>query len=206
MPKQKEKTKPIKNYKHKGKRKNIPEVGLVTSSTDKVTGKKLYKFDPFLDPNLEWTGKLEKNQLEIDNVSLHVHEKIDPKLLIDKIKSNAEKSIKEDKQLNFFDNPDFEKPLNKALQFYQHESSWSNRLIAGDSLLVMNSLLEKEGMGGKIQTIFMDPPYGINYRSNFQPFTNRRDVKENDDAIPHEPEMIKAFRDTWELGLSLIHI
>ena len=201
MPKQKEKTKPIKNYKHKGKRKNIPEVGLVTSSTDKVTGKKLYKFDPFLDPNLEWTGKLEKNQLEVDNVSLHVHEKIDPKLLIDKIKSNAEKSIKEDKQLNFFDNPDFEKPLNKALQFYQHESSWSNRLIAGDSLLVMNSLLEKEGMGGKIQTIFMDPPYGINYRSNFQPFTNRRDVKENDDAIPHEPEMIKAFRDTWELGI-----
>ncbi len=121
MPKQKEKTKPIKNYKHKGKRKNIPEVGLVTSSTDKVTGKKFYKFDPFLDPNLEWTGKLEKNQLEIDNVSLHVHEKIDPKLLIDKIKINAEKSIKEDKQLNFFDNPDFEKPLNKALQFYQHE-------------------------------------------------------------------------------------
>ena len=200
MPKQREKTKSLKNYKHKGKRKNIPEVGLVTSSTDKVTGKKFYKFDPFLDPNLEWTGKKEKDQLEIDNVSLHVHEKIDPKLLIEKLKSEKKENKVEEKQLNFFDNPDFEKPLNKALQFYQHESDWTNRLIAGDSLLVMNSLLEKEGMGNKVQTIFMDPPYGINYRSNFQPFTNKRDIKEND-SIPHEPEMIKAFRDTWELGI-----
>ena len=187
VPKQKEKNKPIKNYKHKGKRKNIPEVGLVTSITDKVTEKKTYKIDPFLDPNLEWAGKVEKNKLEIDTVSLHVHEKIDPKLLIDKIKKDADKSITEDKQLNFFDNPDFETPLNKALQFYQHESSWSNRLIAGDSLLVMNSLLEKEGMGEKIQTIYMDPPYGINYKSNFQPFTNNKNVKDgDDDSIPHE--------------------
>jgi adenine-specific DNA-methyltransferase len=104
-------------------------------------------------------------------------------------------------QLNFFENPGFEKTLSKALQFYQHEDNWSNRLIAGDSLLVMNSLLVKEGMGGKIQTIFMDPPYGINYRSNFQPFTDKKDVKEDDDSIPHEPEMIRAFRDTWELGI-----
>jgi adenine-specific DNA-methyltransferase len=201
MPNEKNKNKSIKNYKHKGKRKNIPEVGLVTSSTDKVIDKKKYKFDPFLDPNLDWTGKLEKNELEIDNVSLHVHEKIDSKLLIDKIKNNVESSRKKEKQLNFFDNPEFELPLNKALQFYNHESNWSNRLIAGDSLLVMNSLLEKEGMGGKIQTIFMDPPYGINFKSNFQPFTNQKVVKESDDAIPHEPEMIKAFRDTWELGI-----
>ena len=201
MPNEKNKNKSIKNYKHKGKRKNIPEVGLVTSSTDKVIDKKKYKFDPFLDPNLDWTGKLEKNELEIDNVSLHVHEKIDSKLLIDKIKNNFESSRKKEKQLNFFDNPEFELPLNKALQFYNHESNWSNRLIAGDSLLVMNSLLEKEGMGGKIQTIFMDPPYGINFKSNFQPFTNQKVVKESDDAIPHEPEMIKAFRDTWELGI-----
>ena len=201
MPNEKNKNKSIKNYKHKGKRKNIPEVGLVTSSTDKVIDKKKYKFDPFLDPNLDWTGKLEKNELEIDNVSLHVHEKIDSKLLIDKIKNNFESSRKKEKQLNFFDNPEFELPLNKALQFYNHESNWSNRLIAGDSLLVMNSLLEKEGMGGKIQTIFMDPPYGINFKSNFQPFTNQKVVKESDDAIPNEPEMIKAFRDTWELGI-----
>ena len=203
MPKNKKEPKILKNYKHKGKRKNIPEVGLVTSSTDKVIDKKKYKFDPFLDPNLEWAGKAEKDQLEIDNVSLHVHERIDPKQLIERLENQDKKKDNnfQDRQLNFFDNPDFEKPLNKALQFYQHESDWSNRLIAGDSLLVINSLLEKEGMAGKTQTIFMDPPYGINFRSNFQPFTNQKIVKENDDAIPHEPEMIKAFRDTWELGI-----
>ena len=186
MPKKKK----IKDYKHEGKRKNIPEVGLVSSVTDKVSEKKKYEFDPFLNPQLNWSGKKEKNKLSIDTVSLNVHEKIK----IDK---------KEDRiQLNFFDNLNFEKPLNKALQFYQHEDDWSNRLIAGDSLLIMNSLLEKEGMHNKIQTIFMDPPYGINFKSNFQPFTNRKDVKDNDDdSIPHEPEMIKAFRDTWELDI-----
>ncbi len=197
--------KDIQNYKQTGKRKNIPEVGLVTSATDRVEGKKKYAFDPYLDPQLQWSGKIEKNELEIDTVSLHVHERIDPKTLIEKLKIKSESEVNQNSgqlELNFFDNPGFEKPLNKALQFYEHEQDWSNRLIAGDSLLVMNSLLEKEGMAGKIQTIFMDPPYGINYRSNFQPFTNKKDHKEgSDDSIPHEPEMIRAFRDTWELGV-----
>jgi len=195
----------IKNYKHTGMRKNIPEVGLVSSVTDKVEEKKKYVFDPYLDPQLQWSGKVEKNELEVDTVSLHVHEKIDPKTLIEKLKKKLEHGVSKESgqlNLNFFDNPDFEKPLNKALQFYAHEQNWSNRLIAGDSLLVMNSLLEKEGMAGKIQTIFMDPPYGVNYRSNFQPFTNKQDHKDGDDgSIPHEPEMIRAFRDTWELGV-----
>ena len=196
------KNKQIKTYKHKGKRKNIPEVGLVTSTTDKATDKKKYLFDPFLDPQLEWTGKKERDQISVDTVSLHVHEKIDSKTLIDKIKLKEEEKKTKNIQLNFFDSPEFEKPLNKALQFYQHDLNWSNRLIAGDSLLVMNSLLEKEGMNNKIQTIYMDPPYGINFKSNFQPFTNKKDVKDNnDDSIPHEPEMIKAFRDTWELNI-----
>ncbi len=192
--------KDLQPYEHKGKRKNIPEVGLVSSATDKVASSKKYQFDPYLDPQLIWSSKVEKNELSVDIVSLHVHERIDPKTLIDKLKLKLEND--EPKQLNFFDNPDFERPLNKALQFYQHEEDWSNRLIAGDSLLIMNSLLQKEGMGEKIQMIFMDPPYGINYKSNFQPFTNNKDVKDNDDnSIPHEPEMIRAFRDTWELGI-----
>ena len=197
--------KDIKNYKQTGKRKNIPEVGLVTSATDRVEGKKKYVFDPYLDPQLQWSGKVEKNELEIDTVSLHVHERMDPKTLIEQLKIKSESEVPQNSgqlELNFFDNPGFEKPLNKALQFYEHEQDWSNRLIAGDSLLVMNSLLEKEGMAGKIQTIFMDPPYGINYRSNFQPFTDKKDHKEgSDDSLPHEPEMIRAFRDTWELGV-----
>jgi adenine-specific DNA-methyltransferase len=92
--------------------------------------------------------------------------------------------------------------LREAIDFYRHAHGWSNRLIAGNSLLVMNSLLEKEGLAGKVQMIYIDPPYGIKYGSNFQPFVNRRDVKDGDDAsLTQEPEMVQAFRDTWELGI-----
>jgi adenine-specific DNA-methyltransferase len=88
------------------------------------------------------------------------------------------------------------------VDFYKHKHNWSNRLIAGDSLLVMNSLLEKEGMAGKVQMVYIDPPYGITYGSNFQPFVNKRDVKDGkDEDLTAEPETIKAFRDTWELGI-----
>ncbi len=97
---------------------------------------------------------------------------------------------------------DEEPPLREAIEFYKHAHGWSNRLIAGDSLLVMNSLLEKEGMAGQVQMIYIDPPYGIKYGSNFQPFVNKRDVKDGkDEDLTAEPEMIKAFRDTWELGI-----
>ena len=93
-------------------------------------------------------------------------------------------------------------PLREAIEFYKHAHNWSNRLIAGDSLLVMNSLLEKEGMAGQVQMLYFDPPYGIKYGSNFQPFVNKRDVKDGkDEDLTAEPEMVKAFRDTWELGL-----
>ena len=93
-------------------------------------------------------------------------------------------------------------PLREAIEFYKHAHNWSNRLVAGDSLLVMNSLLEKEGMAGQVQMVYFDPPYGIKYGSNFQPFVNKRDVKDGkDEDLTAEPEMIKAFRDTWELGL-----
>ena len=93
-------------------------------------------------------------------------------------------------------------PLRKAIEFYQHPHNWSNRLIAGDSLLVMNSLLEKEAMGGQVQMIYIDPPYGIKYGSNFQPFVEQREVSDGkDEHLTGEPEMIKAFRDTWELGI-----
>ena len=92
--------------------------------------------------------------------------------------------------------------MREAIDFYKHKHNWSNRLVAGDSLLVMNSLLEKEGMAGAVQMIYIDPPYGIKYGSNFQPFVNKRDVKDGkDEDLTAEPEMVKAFRDTWELGI-----
>jgi adenine-specific DNA-methyltransferase len=93
-------------------------------------------------------------------------------------------------------------PLRDAIDFYKHERGWANRLIAGDSLLVMNSLLQKESMAGQVQMIYIDPPYGIKYGSNFQPFVDKRDVKDRkDEDLTQEPEMVKAFRDTWELGI-----
>ncbi|KQZ01120.1 DNA methylase [Pseudolabrys sp. Root1462] len=155
-------------------------------------------------PYLNWTGKAERTSFEVDTVSLHVHERVDPATIL----ANAAKRLKGKDTATQWQQPDmfaapFENlPLRQALDFYHHEKGWSNRLAAGDSLLVMNSLLTKESMGGKVQMIYIDPPYGIKYGSNFQPFTNKRDVKDrSDEDLTQEPEMIKAFRDTWELGI-----
>jgi adenine-specific DNA-methyltransferase len=155
-------------------------------------------------PYLNWAGKAERTSFEIDTVSLHVHERVDPATIL----SHARKRLKGEKagevwrQADLFAAPFENLPLRQAVDFYRHEKGWSNRLIAGDSLLVMNSLLQKESMAGKVQMIYIDPPYGIKYGSNFQPFTNKRDVKDGaDDDLTQEPEMIKAFRDTWELGI-----
>ena len=189
--------KKIEQYEHSDKeRANNPHVGLVTPSSDPDTGeKKTYEYDPHLDPQLQWAGKTEHTSFDVPTVSLHVHERIDPKTIIDTVK----KEKCEDRQMSLFAE---QKPLREAIDFYKHKEGWTNRLIAGDSLLVMNSLLEKEGMAGKVQMVYFDPPYGIKYGSNFQPFVNKRDVKDGkDEDLSAEPEMIKAFRDTWELGI-----
>lgn len=197
MAKKKATPKEVGQYTHDEKdRVNIPPVGLVTPDTDKDAGKKQYQYDPHLDPQLQWAGKAEHTSFEVDTVSLHVHERIDPKTIIDSVKKESE----EPTQLSLFQT--MRRPLREEIEFYKHRDGWTNRLIAGDSLLVMNSLLEKEGMGGKVQMVYFDPPYGIKYGSNFQPFVNKRDVKDgNDQDLTAEPEMIKAFRDTWELGI-----
>lgn len=157
------------------------------------------------EPYLNWAGKAERTSFEIDTVSLHVHERIDPASILAAIRKRM-KGEKDGSGASFqpglFDAPFENLPLRQAIDFYKHDKNWSNRLIAGDSLLVMNSLLQKESMAGRVQMIYIDPPYGIKYGSNFQPFTNKRDVKDGADAdLTQEPEMIKAFRDTWELGI-----
>ena len=191
--------KPIEQYDHKGKdRINNPPVGLVTPETDSDSGKKTYAYDPHLDPALVWAGKAEHTSFEIPTVSLHVHERIDPRTIIEAVR----KRNGAQKQMSLFEYSGENPPLREAIEFYKHRHNWSNRMIAGDSLLVMNSLLEKEGMSGKVQMIYIDPPYGIRYGSNFQPFVNKREVKDGkDEDLTQEPEMIKAFRDTWELGI-----
>ena len=193
--------KTIEIYKHKTKKRtNNPQVGAVTSETDnpKVKTKK-YKYDPHLDPKLSWAGKAERLSFEVPTVPLHTHEKIDSRSIIETVRSRNSVDYE---QMSLFHDPTERRPLEKEIEFYKHEKLWSNRLIAGDSLLVMNSLLQKEGMAGKVQCIYIDPPYGIKYGSNFQPFVNKRDVKDKkDEDLTAEPEMIKAFRDTWELGI-----
>jgi adenine-specific DNA-methyltransferase len=191
--------KPIDQYQHKGKKRiNNPPVGLVTPETDRETGKKIYAYDPHLDPQLVWAGKAEHTSFEVPTVSLHVHERIDPRTIIEAVRKRNGKLP----QMSLFQSKEENPPIRQAIEFYKHKHNWTNRLIAGDSLLVMNSLLEKEGMAGQIQMIYIDPPYGIKYGSNFQPFVNKRDVKDGkDEDLTQEPEMIKAFRDTWELGI-----
>lgn len=202
-PKNKEKKVDISlgQYQHtKAKRANNPQVGLVSSDLDSRPKKKAYGHDPYIDPTLSWTGKEEGTSFDVDTVSLHIHERIDPKRIINQVLKKIEETTQI--QPSLFEQPSENFNTEKEFDFYGHTKNWSNRLIAGDSLLVMNSLLEKEKMSGKVQMIYMDPPYGIKYNSNFQPFTNKRDVKDkDDDSIPAEPEMIKAFRDTWELGI-----
>ncbi|HED00246.1 MAG TPA: site-specific DNA-methyltransferase [Proteobacteria bacterium] len=193
---------PIASYEHTDKKRvNNPPVGLVTPDTDPDAGqRKTYAYDPHLDPQLQWAGKAENTSFEVPTVSLHVHERIDPRTIIEAVRKRNGSGAEQ--QLPLFATPKENPPLREAVEFYRHPHGWSNRLIAGDSLLVMNSLLEKEGMAGKVQMIYIDPPYGIKYGSNFQPFVNKRDVKDGkDEDLTAEPEQIRAFRDTWELGI-----
>jgi len=204
--------KQIEQYNHKhAQRVNNPPVGLVTPATDKDANKITYQYDPHIDPQLVWAGKAEHTSFAVPTVSLHVHERIDPRTIIDAVRkrNGAGGTAARDKakpltgeQLPLFETAVENPPLREAVEFYKHAHNWTNRMIAGDSLLVMNSLLEKEGMAGKVQMVYIDPPYGIKYGSNFQPFVNKRDVSDGkDDDLTQEPEMIRAFRDTWELGI-----
>jgi len=208
---------PIERYEHSDKKRiNNPPVGLVTPETDPVAPthktydyvapalsvkpRQQLNYDPHLDPQLVWAGKKEHSSFEVPTVSLHVHERIDPHTIIDAVRKRNGNGVP--LQPSLFERKEENPPLREAIDFYRHAHGWSNRMIAGDSLLVMNSLLEKEGMAGQVQMIYIDPPYGIEYRSNFQPFVNKRDVKDGrDEDLTQEPEMIRAFRDTWELGI-----
>jgi adenine-specific DNA-methyltransferase len=190
----------VESYQHTDKtRLNNPPVGLVTPATDPETrDKKKYAYDPHLDPQLVWAGKAEHTSFDVPTVSLHVHERIEPRTIIEAVR----RCNGNGPQMPLFARREENPPLREAVEFYRHRHNWSNRLIAGDSLLVTNSLLEKEGMAGQVQMIYIDPPYGIKYGSNFQPFVNKRDVKDGkDEDLTQEPEMIRAFRDTWELGI-----
>ena len=148
-------------------------------------------------PFLNWAGKAERLSFDVPTLPLFVHERLSTKAILETLKGHAR-----DKQMELQLFADPQLSLSQQLEAYEHKGGWVNRLILGDSLVVMNSLLEYEGLGGQVQMIYIDPPYGVKYGSNFQPFVRKRDVKDSDDeSMTREPEMVKAYRDTWELGL-----
>ena len=197
----------VEAYTHDDKmRTNNPPVGM--AHHDKAEEKvKTYQFDPHLDPTLQWAGKAEGTSFDVPTSSIHIHESIKPHSIVSRVMkeySNALEGQLEGQQSMFEAETPAERMRRRreSIEFYQHGVNWTNRMIAGDSLVIMNSLLEKEGMSGQVQMVYIDPPYGITYGSNFQPFVDKKDVKDRrDDDLCQEPEMIKAFRDTWELGV-----
>ena len=150
-------------------------------------------------PYLDWAGKAERLSMEVPTLPLFIHERLSTQAILQTLKGHKREGV--DEQASLFGDPRHT-IADRILKPYEHRDKWVNRMVLGDSLVVMNSLLEYEGMGGQVQMIYMDPPYGVKFGSNFQPFVRKRDVKHNDDAdLTREPEMVQAYRDTWELGL-----
>ncbi len=197
-------TNQVDSIRHKDRRANIPteELRDFVAEDEKAPKKMLYPRDPSLDPQLVWKGKDEQDaqDLEVPVVPIYIQEKIHPQALIEDIRAEAA-GAKNEPQASLFS--DFNGiRFEEYIEFYQHAQNWSNRLILGDSLLVMASLAEKEGLKGKVQMVYMDPPYGIKFGSNWQVSTRRRDVKDAKvQDLTRQPEQIRAFRDTWELGI-----
>src|SRR5437660_3105813 len=195
--------------RHKDKRRNIPTAELepVMRDEEKTPIRIAYeRRNHDLDPQLVWRGKDEQDwsDLIVQAPPLYIQEKVHPKVLIDDLlrQSRARREEANPPMPDLF--ADFNGLPDKEArtEFYQHDSNWSNRMILGDSLAAMASLAEREGLRGKVQCIYIDPPYGIRFNSNFQWSTTSRDVKDgNADHITREPEQVKAFRDTWRDGI-----
>ena len=211
---------PVGAIKHNDdKRVMIPTselAGEETMQTDDEGKKAAYRkfrhdFDRGRDPELYWLGKYDGDddvanpELRVDIRSLYVHEDVQPEMLIRRLYRLREERSAGQQPMLFAEEElgknIVEDDLERVADYYHHQMGWKNRLIQGDSLLVMNSLLQREGMAGKVQCIYIDPPYGIKFGSNWQMRLNDRNVKDNDESLSGEPEMIKAFRDTWELGI-----
>lgn len=194
---------PVEAIKHKDSRVNIPteELRDFVAADEQAPKSMLYPRDPSLDPQLVWKGKDEQDSqpLDVPVVPIYIQEKIHPRAIVENLRDTAQGGAPE---LTLFDDFNGIDDFSKKVDFYHYDQHWSNRMILGDSLLVMTSLAEKEGMKGKVQMIYLDPPYGIKFGSNWQVSTRKRDVKDGkvEDAT-RQPEQIRAFRDTWKLGI-----
>jgi len=151
-------------------------------------------------PFLNWAGKAERLSFDVPTLPLFIHERLSTKAILDTLKGHRFDRNQET-MFDLWGDPQHS-VTDQVLRAYEYQDKWVNRMILGDSLVVMNSLLHYEGLGGQVQMIYMDPPYGVKFGSNFQPFVRSRDVKHNEDGdMTREPEMVQAYRDTWELGL-----
>jgi adenine-specific DNA-methyltransferase len=194
----------VESIRHKDKRSNIPTEELRDFVVDQelAPNTMLYPRDQSLDPQLVWKGKdaQDREDLAVPMVPIYIQEKIHPQAIIDALPRTEQPG---DDQSNLF--ADFNggpADFAQKIDFYHHEQNWSNRLILGDSLLVMTSLAEKEGLKGKVQTIYLDPPYGIKFGSNWQVSTRASRVDDGKAKdVTRQPEQVKAFRDTWQLGI-----
>ncbi len=171
---------------------------IINSDNPAVKRAAAEKLKRLAQPFLNWAGKAERGGIEVPTLPLFVHERLSTAAVLETLKRH-----RRDRKgtLDLFGEGD--KSIGEKIRgAYEHLNGWQNRLILGDSLQVMNSLLEYEGLGRQVQMVYMDPPYGIKFGSNFQPFVRKRDVKDgDDDSISREPEMVQAYRDTWELGI-----
>ena len=177
-----------------GRADELPEL-LAKATQQKLTAAEAWALAEALrvhEPWLEWAGKRETKSFLVDPVALHIHERVSTQAIL-------RVAAREDVNRSLFADP--EQEYNEAVQFYKHDVDWSNRLILGDSLQVMSSLARREDLAGKVQMIYFDPPYGIKFKSNFQPEIGNRDVKDKEADLTREPEMVKAYRDTWSLGV-----
>ena len=191
------------------KRRNIPTAEMQSVVKKDQQGPVRVEYDRRnrdLDPQLVWRGKDEQDwsDLVVNAPPLYIQEKVHPKALIDDLLKQTDRAEKQGREYQhdlFGDFNGIPAGADKT-DFYHHDQNWSNRMILGDSLQVMASLAEREGLRGKVQCIYFDPPYGIKFNSNFQWSTTSRDVKDGKaDHITREPEQVKAFRDTWRDGI-----
>ena len=201
------KRKPVEAITHDDKRANLPTADaqeFVAPEVEKPMPL-LYPRDTSLDPQLVWRGKdeLDQTDLEVEAPPIYIQEKIDPRVLIQNLReATATSGQYPEPELTLFETFDGLDDLS-LVEFYQHEANWSNRMILGDALQVMASLAERESLRGKVQMIYIDPPYGIKFRSNWQASTGDRDVIDGKEkSVSREVEQIKAFRDTWEDGIN----
>ena len=194
----------VEAIQHGDTRKNIPteeQRDFIPDEKKDVSDVVRWPRDPSLDPQLVWHGKdaLDGEELAVPVVPVYIQEKIGPRAIIEDLRRNGRR---EDAQQGFFADFNGIGSLERKLEFYQHDQPWSNRMILGDSLLVMTSLAEKESLRGKVQCIYLDPPYGIKFASNWQVSTRKRDVRDGRaEDTTRQPEQVRAFRDTWQLGI-----